>query len=128
MKKLVLIIAMVALAVGSTFAQSTAAATNPGFGFDVSTFSGIVALVSWLVTELVKFIPQVGKNNIVKIVVSAVVGALATFIVWKLGYAQFLTGKEWYAVLIYGLAAGLSGCGVFSVIKESLKKIGVVLN
>ena len=38
-------------------------------------------------------------------------------IAWLLQLTPLLTGYIWWQVLIYGLAAGLSGCGFYDVIK-----------
>ena len=49
--------------------------------------------------------------------ISALVGILVCLIAWGLQLTPLLENYPFYQVLIYGLAAGLSGCGFYDVIK-----------
>ena len=74
---------------------------------DVGTFTGLVALTSMIVTQVMKVIPAIDGNRLAKIGISALVGIVA----------PLLDGLVWWQALLYGLAAGLSGCGFYDVIK-----------
>lgn len=88
-----------------------------GFVIDLTTFTGIVALISAIVTQLLKLIPAIQGSKLAKIGISAGVGILVCFAAWGLKISPLLTGSLWWQVLLYGLAAGLSGCGFYDVIK-----------
>ncbi len=85
--------------------------------FDLSTFTGIVAVISLIVTQLAKKIPVISTNTILKILVSVIVGIAASLLSWWLGLADFLTGLLWWQVLIQGLLAGLTACGFYDLFK-----------
>lgn len=85
---------------------------------DLSTFVGIVAFVSLVVTQLAKKITVIEANTILKILTSVAIGILASFFSWWLGLADFLGGLLWWQVLIQGVLAGLSACGTYDLIKS----------
>ena len=74
-------------------------------------------MVSILVTQILKVIPAIKDNKLAKIGISALVGILVCLIAWGLQLTSLLENYPFYQVLIYGLAAGLSGCGFYDVIK-----------
>jgi hypothetical protein len=84
---------------------------------DITAFTGIIAAVALVGTQIVKMIPAIGYSARLKILVSVFIGILATFISWKLSLAAFLTGVQWWQALIYGAGAGLLGSGMFDVLK-----------
>jgi len=88
-----------------------------GIVIDLGTFAGITALVSALVTQILKVIPSVSDSKLAKIGISAGVGMLVCIIGWALQVSAPLAGLSWWQVLIYGVAAGLSGCGFYDLIK-----------
>ena len=92
--------------------------------FELSTFTGIVAIVSFLVTQLAKFVPVIDSKTILKILVSVVTGIAVSLIAWKLSLAEFLVNLAIWQTLIYGLLAGLSACGFYDLIKNVGKLFG----
>lgn len=95
----------------------TATVTDSSFVIDLGTFTGIVALISALVTQLFKVIPSIKQNKLTKILLSVASGIVICFIAWALHISPLLTDFEWWAALIYGIAAGLSGCGFYDIVK-----------
>ena len=92
--------------------------------FGLTTFAGIVALISLLVTQIAKKIPQINEKAIFKILVSLAIGTLVTYLAWWTEIAPFLENMVWWHVLIQGIFAGLSACGLYDL----LKGIGLVSN
>lgn len=84
---------------------------------DVASFGGIVALTSLIVTQFSKVIPVVSNNKWLKILISAVVGILVCMVLWLLKVNTPMVDMEWWQALLYGLAAGLSGSGLYDLIK-----------
>jgi hypothetical protein len=119
MKKLVfMLMALVAFILPvSLFAAEVEPSAGSEFVIDLGTFTGIVTLVSSLVTQILKVIPAIKDNKLAKIGISALVGILVCLIAWGLQLTPLLENYPFYQVLIYGLAAGLSGCGFYDVIK-----------
>lgn len=108
---------MVSLVTGSLYAQEAVTDPATSFVIDLSTFTGIVAVVSALVTQVTKLIPAISGSKLAKIGVSVAVGILVCVLAWVLQLTTLLSGYVWWQVLIYGAAAGLSGCGFYDVIK-----------
>lgn len=103
------------IAVLGVFAQDGTTATSTAI--DLGTFAGITALVSAIVTQILKVIPAIADSKIAKIGISAGVGAILCIVCWLLGVSEPLSGLVWWQALIYGIAAGLSGCGFYDLIK-----------
>lgn len=112
MKKLVFMLMALILPV-SLFAAEVEPSTGSEFVINLGTFTGIVTLV----TQILKVIPAIKDNKLAKIGISALVGILVCLIAWGLQLTPLLENYPFYQVLIYGLAAGLSGCGFYDVIK-----------
>lgn len=122
MKKIVFVICLLLMSVVATYAQ---AAIEPElesseFIVDLGTFTGIVAVVSFLVTQISKVVSFVNENKWTKIAISVFVGAGICAACWATGLAPFLSGLIWWQVIIYGIGAGLSGCGLYEVVKPIL--------
>lgn len=96
--------------------------TNQGFTIDITTFTGIVALISLIVTQLAKYIKIVNENLFVKIGVSIVSGALISLLAWQLGVAEFLSGMTWWQAAIQGALAGLTASGAYDMLKGMFGK------
>ena len=94
--------------------------TASSFSFDLGTFTGLVALVSFLVTQLAKLIPAIDAKRWLKILVSVAVGAIASVLAWLTDLAAFMAGLDIWQVLLYGVGAGLSGCGFYDIVKPFL--------
>lgn len=118
MKKFILMSVMLLMSV-SLFAQEVADEVVAGseIVIDLGTFTGIVALISAIVTQIAKLIPAVSTSKLAKIGMSCAVGIVVCMVAWGLKLTPLLTVYEWWGALIYGVAAGLSGCGFYSLIK-----------
>lgn len=90
---------------------------DAGFVIDLTTFTGIVALISAIVTQLLKLIPAIQGSKLAKIGISSGVGIIVCFAAWGLKISPLFIDSTWWQVMLYGLAAGLSGCGFYDVIK-----------
>lgn len=103
----------------ATFAQTVLPTAEPDSSYliDLGSFAGIVALISALVTQITKVVPKVAGSRLAKIGISCAVGMVVCILAWLLQLTSLLTGYVWWQVLVYGLAAGLSGCGFYDVIK-----------
>lgn len=92
-----------------------------GITIDVSTFTGIVALVSMIVTQISKVWKKVDESSLIKRAISAVVGIAVFMICWALQVAPMFEGMVWWWALIYGALAGLSASGFYALIKDIWK-------
>lgn len=108
-----LMTAVVAFATGLT----TAPAEGTEVVIDLGTFTGIVAVISAIVTQILKVAPAVSENRLVKIGLSCAVGMVLCLVAWTLQLTPLLAGYEWWGSLVYGVAAGLSGCGFYDLVK-----------
>lgn len=117
MKKIVLVMSMLLLFVGGAFAQTEVTSEEAQFAIDLSTFGGIVAVISPVVTQIFKLIPAIDGSKIAKIGISVGVGIIVCMLAWVLKISEPLAGLIWWQTLIYGVAAGLSGCGFYDLVK-----------
>lgn len=125
MKKIVFVICLLLMSVAATYAQTIIEPEPQGSEFivDLGTFAGIVAVVSFLVTQISKLISYVNEHRWAKIAISLFVGAGICSACWATGLASFLSGLTIWQVLIYGVGAGLSGCGLYDIVKPILDAI-----
>nr|DAT61970.1 MAG TPA: holin [Caudoviricetes sp.] len=124
MKKIVFVICLLLMSVAATYAQTVEPEPQGSeFIVDLGTFAGIVAVVSFLVTQISKLISYVNEHRWAKIAISLFVGAGICSACWATGLAPFLSGLTIWQVLIYGVGAGLSGCGLYDIVKPILDAI-----
>lgn len=125
MKKIVFVICLLLMSVAATYAQATIEPEYQGSEFivDLGTFTGIVAVVSFLGTQIAKLISYVNEHRWAKIVVSLFIGVGICSACWATGLAPFLSGLTIWQVLIYGVGAGLSGCGLYDIVKPILEAL-----
>lgn len=97
-------------------AQETTPA-EAGTMIDVTTFGGMMALVTMVVTQFTKLIPFINEHKWAKVLTSLGVGIAATMACWALQVSDYLAGLVWWQALIAGAAVGLSSCGFYDVIK-----------
>ena len=116
-KRLSVLAVMLMAAVVMVFAQDSGGEATSGIVIDLGTFAGITALVSALVTQVLKLIPAIKDNKLAKIGISAGVGIVVCLAAWLLQIAAPLEGLPWWQTLLYGLASGLSGCGFYDLVK-----------
>ncbi len=117
MKKIVLVMSMLMLFVCGAFAQTEVSNEGTQIILDLSTFTGIVAVISSVVTQIFKLIPAIDGSKIAKIGISVAVGIVVCMLSWLLKVSEPLAGLIWWQTLIYGVAAGLSGCGFYDLVK-----------
>jgi hypothetical protein len=98
------------------FAQSADGA-EPVSAFDVTTFAGIVAAISVVVTQAAKLIPVIAQKALYKVLCSLLVGIACCFLGWRLGLAGFLDDLTWWQVLLNGVTAGLTASGAYDLLK-----------
>ena len=106
-------------------AQTIAPVDNidtPSIVFDLSTFTGIVAAISLIVTQVAKVIPVIGVNRVLKIASSLVVGVIVSLLSHWFGVASFLIELPIWQVVTQGLFAGLMACGIYDIIKPLFGK------
>lgn len=117
MKKIFLVMSMLLLFVCGAFAQTEVSNEGTQIILDLSTFGGIVAVISPVVTQIFKLIPAIDGSKIAKIGISVAVGIVVCMLSWLLKVSEPLAGLIWWQTLIYGVAAGLSGCGFYDLVK-----------
>ena len=117
MKKIVLVMSILMLFVCGAFAQTEVSNEGTQIILDLSTFGGIVALISSAVTQIFKALPSIDGSKIAKIGISVAVGIVVCMLAWVLKISEPLAGLIWWQTLIYGVAAGLSGCGFYDLVK-----------
>ncbi len=117
MKKIVLVMSMLMLFVCGVFAQTEVSNKGTQIILDLSTFTGIVTVISSVVTQIFKLIPSIDGSKIAKIGISVGVGIIVCMLAWVLKISEPLAGLIWWQTLICGVAAGLSGCGFYDLVK-----------
>lgn len=118
MKKFIfMFMALLTLAIPALAAENIGIAPASEVVIDVGSFTGIVALVSMIATQILKVIPAIKENKLAKIGISVAVGIIVCMVCWVLQVSPILISMEWWVALLYGLAAGLSACGFYDIIK-----------
>lgn len=117
MKKIFLVMSMLLLFVCGAFAQTEVSNEGTQIILDLSTFGGIVGLISSAVTQIFKSFPSIDGSRIAKIGISVGVGIIVCMLAWVLKISEPLAGLIWWQTLVYGVAAGLSGCGFYDLVK-----------
>ena len=91
--------------------------SEAGTMIDVTTFGGMMALVTMVVTQFAKLIPFIEEHKWAKVLTSLGVGIAATMACWGLQVSDYLAGLVWWQALVAGVAVGLSSCGFFDLVK-----------
>lgn len=118
MKKFIfMFMALLTLAIPALAAEDIGIAPASEVVIDVGSFTGIVALVSMIATQILKVIPAIKENKLAKIGISVVVGIIVCMVCWVLQVSPILISMKWWVALLSGLAAGLSACGFYDIIK-----------
>ena len=84
---------------------------------NVNTFTGMMALVTVVVTWIATRVPYIATHKWAKVLTSLGVGIASTMACWGLQVSDYLAGLVWWQALIAGVAVGLSSCGFYDVIK-----------
>lgn len=127
LKKLIIMLNMLLMFVVGIAAQTAIGLSEevvePGLVTDFASFTGIMALISLVVTQLSKLIPSIQEKKWAKPLVSIAVGILSCLFGWILQISPVLEGLIWYMVILYGVFAGLSACGLYSILKPLIELI-----
>ena len=127
LKKLIIMLNMLLMFVVGIAAQTAIGLSEevvePGLVTDFASFTGIMALISLVVTQLSKLIPSIEERKWAKPLVSIAVGILSCLFGWILQISPVLEGLIWYMVILYGVFAGLSACGLYSILKPLIELI-----
>lgn len=90
---------------------------DTGVVLDFTTFTGIAAVVSMLVTQLCKAVPAIGSNKWLKIVTAFVSGVVICLLTKLLGITSPLLELTWGSTAIYGVFAGSMSAGLYDLLK-----------
>lgn len=127
LKKLIIMLNMLLMFTVGIAAQTAMGlseeAIEPGLVTDFASFTGIMTLISLVVTQLSKLIPSIEERKWAKPLVSIAVGILSCLFGWILQISPVLEGLIWYRVILYGVFAGLSACGLYSILKPLIELI-----
>lgn len=127
LKELIIMLNMLLMFVVGIAAQTAMGLSEevvePGLVTDFASFTGIMALISLVVTQLSKLIPSIKEKKWAKPLVSIAVGILSCLFGWILQISPVLEGLIWYMVILYGVFAGLSACGLYSILKPLIELI-----
>lgn len=127
LKKLIIMLNMLLMFTVGIAAQTamglSEGVVEPGLVTDFASFTGIMALISLVVTQLSKLIPSIEERKWAKPLVSIAVGILSCLFGWILQISPVLEGLIWYMVILYGVFAGLSACGLYSILKPLIELI-----
>lgn len=127
LKKLIIMLNMLLMFIVGIAAQTAMGLSEevvePGLVTDFASFTGIMTLVSLVVTQLSKLIPSIKEKKWAKPLVSIAVGILSCLFGWILQISPVLEGLIWYMVILYGVFAGLSACGLYSILKPLIELI-----
>lgn len=127
LKKLIIMLNMLLMFIVGIAAQTaiglSGEVVEPGLVTDFASFTGIMTLISLVVTQLSKLIPSIEERKWAKPLVSIVVGILSCLFGWILQISPVLEGLIWYMVILYGVFAGLSACGLYSILKPLIELI-----
>lgn len=127
LKKLIIMLNMLLMFIVGIAAQTaiglSGEVVEPGLVTDFASFTGIMALISLVVTQLSKLIPSIKEKKWAKPLVSIAVGILSCLFGWILQISPVLEGLIWYMVILYGVFAGLSACGLYSILKPLIELI-----
>ena len=85
MKRIILFFSLCLITLAS-FAQTVLPAAEPETSLliDLGSFTGIVALVSTLVTQILKVVPAISAKQVTKILISCGVGMVVCILAWLL--------------------------------------------
>lgn len=127
LKKLIIMLNMLLMFVVGIAAQTaiglSEGVVEPGLVTDFASFTGIMTLISLVITQLSKLIPSIKEKKWAKPLVSIAVGILSCLFGWILQISPVLEGLIWYMVILYGVFAGLSACGLYSILKPLIELI-----
>ena len=127
LKKLIIMLNMLLMFTVGIAAQTAIGLSEevvePGLVTDFASFTGIMALISLVVTQLSKLIPSIQEKKWAKPLVSIAVGILSCLFGWILQISPVLEGLIWYMVILYGVFTGLSACGLYSILKPLIELI-----
>lgn len=96
---------------------------QPGVVIDFSTFTGIAAIVSMVVTQLCKLVPVINSKGVYKIITALLSGVAICVLAKALCLQSPLITLSWLESALYGLFAGSLSCGLFDIFNSVYKVI-----
>lgn len=114
--KILLLLGMLLMLVCPLFAQTGDA--NPDIGIGSETFTVIVSIISVVVTQIAKQVAYIQNHNWLKILISVAVGILVCAISKAVNWPINLLDASWIQAILLGVIAGLSGSGIYDLIKS----------
>lgn len=117
--KVLLLLGMLLMFVCPLFAQTGDANTDLGIGNEA--FTAIVSVISLVVTQIAKQVYYIQNHNWLKILISVVVGILICAISKVINWPIDLVDMSWVQTVLLGAIAGLSGSGIYDLIKSFFK-------
>ena len=115
MKKMIMIGALTLLSV-CAMAQEVAPSAGD-VTVNVNSFTGMMALVTVIVTAFATRIDFISKHKWAKVLSAVVIGVAATMACWGLQVSDYLAGLIWWQALVAGVAVGISAAGFYDIVK-----------
>ena len=84
---------------------------------NVNTFTGMMALVTVVVTWIATRVPYIATHKWAKMLAAVGVGLALTMACWALQVSDYLLGLTWWQALVAGAAVGLSAAGFYDVVR-----------
>ena len=116
MKKMMLMTGMLLCSI-ALMAQEVAPETTGDLSVNVNSFTGMMALVTVIVTSFATRIPFVAEHKWAKVLSAIVIGIAATMACWGLQVSDYLNGLVWWQSLVAGVAVGISAAGFYDIVK-----------
>lgn len=128
MKKFLLFMVMMLISL-PFFAQTggeLVGGETAGTVIDFTTFTGIAAAVSMLVTQLCKVVPKIADVKWLKIIVALASGIVVCLLAKVLNIGAPLVDLNYGQVALYGIFAGSTSCGLYDILKGIFGFIGLL--
>ena len=122
MKRILFVLTLALLCPLALMAQTTDVVSE--VTVDVTTFTGMAAFVSMILTQIVKKVPAIGATKVATVATSAVLGIAVTMVCWWLGVAEFVADYNWWQTLLAGLTAGLGSSGLYDFLRGIYQAFG----
>lgn len=115
MKKTMLLMGLVLIP--SVLMAQEAAPEGGELVVNVNTFTGMMALVTVVVTWLCTRLPYLAQHKWAKTLAGILTGVALTMACWAMQVSDYLLGLVWWQALVAGVAVGLSAAGFYDVVR-----------
>ena len=116
MKKMMLMVGTL-LTCGALMAQGVEPTEAGDVVVNVNSFTGMMALVTMVVTALVARVSYIANHKWAKVLTAIGVGVASTMACWGLQVSDYLAGLIWWQALVAGVAVGISAAGFYDIVK-----------